>query len=697
MRSYPSCSTDNGSAGTYQSPHLCADVIWLISYPRSGNTFLRNVLYEVYGLASATYHLEAHGPDEGWDGYPVVKSHLLPHQLPKSENKRRIVYLIRDGRDAVVSMAHHRSDVVAPGSSFENNLHETILAAGGSHFGGWSAHVEAWLSLADVVIRFEDLVADPLAQCERLRALMELPAPRRDRLPGFETLRNGNAEYGSGRHLGMQGLSAKWFRRGKVNGWKDEMPETMHDLFWHLHGEVMEIVGYGLDGGKAQGFKHLGLGFRIKAGLEPTQETYEIQVLVEAGKLTEPFVDGIKRYVMELLRLLAYWQPAGIKVHSFVAGRIAEPAEALLCDGSRHRPVPSGLLSILKRSARVVLPETIYSYLARNISLQRLLPGWNRPPGRGVSLPERGLTGVLHLSLPQHFEAFQTWRGPVVATIHDMTHTTHPQTHEDNNVRLAHAGMQWLKARDPLYIAVSENTRADLLAAHPEARVYTIAEGVDRRHFHPVYNAHLLALVRDLYHLPAKKFLLSVSTLEPRKNLTNVIGAYARLPKALRDEYHLVLAGRKGWKWTTEAIPGHCREQVHFTGFVREDHLPALYTLAHGFCYLSLYEGFGLPVLEAMACRCPVIASNNSSLPEIAGTAALLVNPLDENEISTAMSSLCTDEARRNELALKGQRQSWNFTWSRCAEGTIEVYLAAATDANNSAQKRRKASFPPAG
>ncbi len=116
-------------------------MIWLASYPRSGNTFFRIVLHEVYGIPSSTFHREdAYPVDDDYASYPVVKTHLLPHEIVPQNPDIPAVYLVRDGRDAVVSMAHHRTDLVAAGSDYAENLTATILAADGSHFGGWSEH-----------------------------------------------------------------------------------------------------------------------------------------------------------------------------------------------------------------------------------------------------------------------------------------------------------------------------------------------------------------------------------------------------------------------------------------------------------------------------------------------------------------------------------------------------------------------------
>jgi hypothetical protein len=226
-------------------------MIWLASFPRSGNTFLRIVLHEVYGVASSTYHKEmAYPVDSRYEAYAAVKTHLLPSELTPSDPAIPAVYIVRDGRDTLVSIAHHRSDLVAPGSDYYANLKEAILAQGGSFFGGWSRNVSEWLKRASLVIRFEDLIADPIASCERLRPFLDLPSPRREKLPTFEDLKTRELPpYGVGRERGvaeeeMRRRQARFFRKGTASAWKDEMPEDLQGLFWKLHGPTMKRLGY---------------------------------------------------------------------------------------------------------------------------------------------------------------------------------------------------------------------------------------------------------------------------------------------------------------------------------------------------------------------------------------------------------------------------------------------------------------------
>ncbi len=225
-------------------------MIWLASFPRSGNTFFRNILFEVYGIDSSEFHLEVNkkvNPD--FHKFPVVKTHLLPHQLPENVRNAKSVYLVRDGRDAMVSIAHHRKDIVAPGSNYLWNLTEAILARGGSFFGGWSENCRQWTEKADIVIRYEDLIKDPIGQVERLREIIDLPAPNKERLPTFNKLKKGVPKFGSGgkrltEEADKKALANKFFRRGISGSYKDELPLFFQLLFWLKNRKQMKKHNY---------------------------------------------------------------------------------------------------------------------------------------------------------------------------------------------------------------------------------------------------------------------------------------------------------------------------------------------------------------------------------------------------------------------------------------------------------------------
>ncbi len=171
------------------------------------------------------------------------------------------------------------------------------------------------------------------------------------------------------------------------------------------------------------------------------------------------------------------------------------------------------------------------------------------------------------------------------------------------------------------------------------------------------------------------KYFLSVGTLEPRKNLQRVITAYSGLPNEIRDEYQLWVVGGKGWR--TQEI--NKTSGARLLDFVSHDDLPSLYQRAVLFVYPSLYEGFGLPILEAMAAGVPVITSNVSSLPEVAGKEALLVDPYSVEDIRAAIVySLSRDLAKTSDISDAGVKRAREFTWKRTAEMTLRIYEEAA-------------------
>jgi glycosyltransferase involved in cell wall biosynthesis len=186
----------------------------------------------------------------------------------------------------------------------------------------------------------------------------------------------------------------------------------------------------------------------------------------------------------------------------------------------------------------------------------------------------------------------------------------------------------------------------------------------------------LLEHVRDRYRLPDGPFILSVGTVQPRKNYGRLIESLARL-RETHPDLGLVIVGGRGWLEDPiyAALDAHgLRKAVVFTGFADDADLPALYSLARAVALPSLYEGFGLPVLEAMACGTPVVTSNVSSLPEVAGDAALLINPLDVDALTSALDRLLTDESLRGTLRERGFARAAAFTWERAAKQLLGVY-----------------------
>ena len=225
--------------------------------------------------------------------------------------------------------------------------------------------------------------------------------------------------------------------------------------------------------------------------------------------------------------------------------------------------------------------------------------------------------------------------------------------------------------------AVSENTKRDI--AHytgcDPAKITVTYEAAD-----PIYrridDPDRLRLVKEKYHLPAR-FVLYTGSLSPRKNLVRLLQAFAQVRGKI--PHKLVLTGSKSWKdrsvYEMMDTLG-LRDRIEQLGYVEEEDMPVLYTLADVYVYPSLYEGFGLPVLEAMQCGCPVVASNASSIPEVAGDAAILVDPCDVGAIADAIHRVLTDSQAREKLVASGFRRAGMFSWRRCAETMLNVIRA---------------------
>jgi glycosyltransferase involved in cell wall biosynthesis len=264
---------------------------------------------------------------------------------------------------------------------------------------------------------------------------------------------------------------------------------------------------------------------------------------------------------------------------------------------------------------------------------------------------------------------------PTVLTVHDLIFRQLPQHHKRLNRWYLNLTMPLYCRRASHIITVSEAARRDLVNAYrvqPE-RISVIYEAADPRFCPQSAVAVASALAR--YDLPTR-YVLFVGTIEPRKNLERLLAAFERVHgKGLSDA--LVIVGKQGWLTgdfyaALERSP--VREKVVFPGFVPDTDLPAVYAGAQALVLPSLYEGFGLPVLEAMACGTPVICSNTASLPEVAGDAALLVDPTDVEGIATALSQVLTDGALQAQMRARGELQAAHFSWERTAEETLAVY-----------------------
>ncbi len=264
---------------------------------------------------------------------------------------------------------------------------------------------------------------------------------------------------------------------------------------------------------------------------------------------------------------------------------------------------------------------------------------------------------------------------PTVLTVHDLIFRHLPAHHKPLNRWYLNLAMPLYCRRATHIIAISECTRRDLISAYglPPEKVTVVHEAAGPR-FSPQPSEAVTA-VRARYGLP-DRYLLFVGTIEPRKNLSRLLAAFETVHcEELTDG--LVVVGKRGWLYdaffaTLERSPA--RDVVIFPGYVPDEYLPAIYAGAQALVFPSLYEGFGLPVLEAMACGTPVACSNASSIPEIGGDAALYFDPTDMEAMAGVIGHVSRDAALREEMRRRGLVQAARFSWGRVAQETQMVY-----------------------
>ncbi len=374
---------------------------------------------------------------------------------------------------------------------------------------------------------------------------------------------------------------------------------------------------------------------------------------------------GIGRYTLNLLRHLVrgnadgvedrveVFAGPGIRRRAVQRARFAAAVESLGAGeriGIRWANVPGSLLKAVWETFEC-------------LSVERWMPGIEIYHGTNYYVPP-----------------LRSARG--IVTVHDLTFRTHPQFHTWRTRTTALTLARSLR-RCRRVLADSANTRQDFLRHYrfPEDRVHVVplaAEPVFRR---ITDDAHLDAARRRL-DLPGC-FVLSLSTLEPRKNLPGLIEAFGRALPNLPDECRLVLVGLRGWKY--RGIDTRVRDlglaaRIHFAGFLEDEDLASVLNLARCLVYPSFYEGFGLPILEAMASGTPVVCSDNSSLPEVAGDAAILCDARDTAALADGMVRLTTDPTARESYRRAGLERARLFSWERTARETRAVYERALGD-----------------
>jgi len=313
---------------------------------------------------------------------------------------------------------------------------------------------------------------------------------------------------------------------------------------------------------------------------------------------------------------------------------------------------------LLKRysnvSAKIFpIPPTLLSFIWNNLHI----------------LPIENFIGNVDVFFSSDWTQPPAKQAKLITAVHDLIPWRYPETLPKKIITTHYNRIRWVKKEIGVIITDSQSTKNDLteIIKIPKRKIYVIYPGIDKKRFYPQSKEKINKIKRK-YGLSS--YILAVGTREPRKNFIRIIKVFKKLKN---ENLQLAIAGKYGWGEEIKKLKNSKTQKLKILGYVPNKDLAPLYSGACCFIYPSLYEGFGLPILEAMACGCPVITSNTSSMPEVAGEAAILINPRKTIEITQAIDKIINSKKLADKLSKKGIEQAKKFSWEKTAREVLSI------------------------
>lgn len=694
---------------------------WLASFPRSGNTFFRNILFYVYGVESSSWHKELNkSVNSDYDKYDFVKTHLRPFEILPNDPTIPAIYLVRDGRDSLLSMAHHRSDIVQPGSDFNMNLYEAIVADGGSHFGGWSINVTEWLERATLVIRYEDLAQDPKRVFKRVECLIDLPEPNWDNLPTFKEMKFGDPKYGGRK-------SQKFFRKGKSGSWREEMTTDQLDLFWHFHKDTMERLGYANINPTVPQNQLLDSAVIDKMGTSEIQSNQissrneKKSILIDCTLLLTKTNPPVKENLRNLIVGLLDHQKLGhsdfqfdllFKNNIYPLAEVSNPKllESIGIFSSKKSPFPAKIQS--KRHFSKFISQTLYKLLRTNklsylysfikqvqkksLSLSQKVRLFIESKSTFATIPRlqknktiRELKAplkndffadkdnfssydIIHLTLEDKVPFIAGCSNQLVLTLSGKPQTF-KELHSSNKNE---ANIKSIFENNSHHIITNSqglSSEVEKLFDIKKEHISTLYLQGDREKYHHNLNPNIAQEILSKYQIKDQLYFLCNADQESAINLSFIVNSFRIFiqKKSIDPSVRLVILGSSAKPKIKKSKISTPYAKIIIPGYINPNILHVLYSSAISFINMS---DTVMPPFEAMYCKTPVLFHKDNVFKEILKNSGISIEAKSYHHLAEKMELLINRKSVRDQLALSAFRQSLLFSQRTYVYKFLKIY-----------------------